>query len=107
MRISGAKNATCGPKTASPRPVADPPADAFAEDAAHERRRGDHVPAVPVGRPLRLVDRRVLAGHLERVEARLEDVLVDPGDEVAQVLLELDADRAVVLAGVDLGLEVL
>ena len=63
-------------------------AAAAAEDAADQRRGGDHVGALPRVRPLRAPDRRVLARQLGRVELGLGDVLVDAGDVVVDVATE-------------------
>src|SRR5207249_7295825 len=64
-------------------------AAALAEDAADQRRLGDHVGDLPVLRLL--AERRVFAGHLRRVEPGLGDVRVDAGDVVGDVLDELRA----------------
>jgi hypothetical protein len=83
-------------------------AAALAEDAADEARGGDHVRDLPVLGPLRLPDRDVLAGHLQRIHACLGDVAVDAGHVVRHVVLELDTRSAVDLVReVVLALEVL
>ena len=56
-----------------------------AEDRADDERGGDRVGPLPVVRSLRPPDRRVLGRHLRRVQPRLGDVAVDPGDVVAEV----------------------
>ena len=85
--------------------IAELAAAALAEDAADQRGGGDHVGPLPGQQ--RLADRRVLARQLGRVELGLGDVLVDAGDVVVQVLLELDALGAVDVVGeVDLLLQV-
>ena len=82
-------------------------AAALPEDPADEAGGGDHVGDLPVLRA-RLPDRRVLARHLQRVDARLVDVGVDAGHVVRDVLLETRAGGAVDLVRqVVLALEVL
>ena len=78
-------------------------AAADAEDRARDSGGGDHVRGLEVVRPVEVVDRGVLAGHLRRVHPRLRDVLVHAGE----VGLELRAELVRLLlepARADLGL---
>ena len=81
-------------------------AAALAEDPAHERSRGDDVGGLERLRDF--ADGGVLAGQLGGVELGLEDVLVDAGQVVLGIRLDLLALLAEVLGQVvDLSLEVL
>ena len=79
---------------------------AAAEDPPDQGGGGDQVRDLPRIRAERPVDGRVLAGHLQRVELGLVDVLVDAGDVVERVLLQLCALGAVDdVAQIELALE--
>ena len=93
-----APRAVAGDERAAQLHLVELVAAALAEDRAHEPRRRDDVGHLPRVGPERPADRRVLAGHLRDVQARLVDVRVDARDVGGQVGLQLAALRAVELA---------
>jgi len=80
--------------------------DIVAEDPADQRRGGDEVGHLPVGRAEHAPDGGVLGGHLQRVQACLGDVAVDAGDVAGGVVLHLASTGAEeIVALVELALQ--